>query len=366
MKFGIVIVLLFTTALIPLTIPDVSAKCLDMDDCVDGPVFLSLKTQIHISTLLPNITCPNQDHILTERPNGKFACVTNNTAEKTEWHIHYRNMVDTKGKFPVAKFGTAVYLVPFEITGATLDDMTHQNQTLTVHVTPNDEYGVLSFQMPFDLLDGHFAYCHPENENSPNTPYVMIVDGVEHGLDKDVNSRGQTALNIPLYENSEIVDIIRTCSSSQNEFLKISTNDVTSDDCPLSSSSRCYTGTITEIIDGDSIRVNRTFISLALIDAPELDKEKGMKSRDLIETLCPVKSEVLVDQDDLRPLEGVGGRSVPSAVVYCNGVNLNEQLIESNYANLRSALCSVSEFTDEPWARDNGCSLYSFGVENED
>ena len=206
-------IVISSTTLFAFNAPDVSAKCIDIEDCLDGFVFLSLKDQIQITRILPNITCPNQEHVLTERPNGKLACVTNNTAEKTGWHIHYRNVVDTKALYTVAKDGAFVYHVSFEITGATLDDMTHQNQTLTVHVTPNEEYGVLSFQMPLDILDGHFSYCNPANGNHPNTPYIMIVDGVEQGLERSINSRGQTALNIPLNENSNIVDVIRTCHS---------------------------------------------------------------------------------------------------------------------------------------------------------
>ena len=136
--------------------PYVSAKCINIEDYLDGFVFLSLKDQIHMTRILPNITCPNQDHVLTERPSGKFACVTNNTAEKTGWYIHYRNVVNIKAQYTVAKSRSFVHHVSFEITGATLDDMTHQNQILTIHVTTNKEYIVLSFQMPFDILDGHF------------------------------------------------------------------------------------------------------------------------------------------------------------------------------------------------------------------
>ena len=81
-KLGISIVLLFTTALIPLIISDASAKCLPDDECYGAPVIPPLKFQFEYFAL-PNIICPNQDHILTERHNGKLACVTNNTAEKT-------------------------------------------------------------------------------------------------------------------------------------------------------------------------------------------------------------------------------------------------------------------------------------------
>ena len=41
----------------------------------------------------------------------------------------------------------------------------------------------------------------------------MIVDGTEHPLNEGVNSRGQSAVNIPLNENSKTIEIIRTCVS---------------------------------------------------------------------------------------------------------------------------------------------------------
>ena len=63
---------------------------------------------------LPDITCPNQDHVLAERPNGKLACITNSMAEKTGWHVHHKNMVDTKGE--VLASPGAVSWISFEIT----------------------------------------------------------------------------------------------------------------------------------------------------------------------------------------------------------------------------------------------------------
>ena len=69
---------------------------------------------------------------------------------------------------------------------------------------------VLLFQTPFELLDGYFAYCNPTNDNHPNTPYIMIVDGVEHGLHDGVYFRGQTSPGILLNENSKPIDLVCT------------------------------------------------------------------------------------------------------------------------------------------------------------
>ena len=372
-KLGIIIVLLFATALIPVTISDAYAKCLPDHECYGAPMFFPLKYQSQFY-VLPNIMCPNQDHVLTERYNGKLACVTNSTAEKTGWYIHYRNVVDTKGVVPINFPGT-VNLVPFEITGATLDKMIYERQMLVVSVTPTKEYGVLSIQLPAGSLPANFKYCNPEMEDPPSTPHVVITDSVERSLNEGVNSRFQPALNIPLNENSKNIEIIRTCIEPSDspdlvsvlgseEFSKLDVSGKNPESCPLSSSSRCFTATMTEVIDGDLIRVNGK-ISLALIDAPELHEKGGADAKALVGHICPKGSEVLVDQDDLRPLEGFAGSSIPSALVYCNGLNLNEQLIKLSEVQLRSALCSTSEFADEPWARDNGCSLNS-GMKNED
>lgn len=348
------IILLFATTLISLTISDVSAKCMEGERCFGTPIFRDMKTQISADYSLPYITCPNQEHILVERPDGKLACISQHMAEKTGWYIHYENTVDTKAQVAIWANGI-VSFAHFEITGATLDQIIYEGQILSVIVIPYDKSGLLSLDLPFGVPSGSLKYCNPNYENHPNAPFVVIVDGVEYEYHEAKNSRGQSALNIPLDDNSETIEIMRTCFDPQDEFLMNPPNGENPESCPLSSSSRCFTGIMTKTIDGDLIQVNGR-VSLALISAPELDEPGGVEAQKLIEFICPEGSEVLVDQDDLRPLEGIGGTSIPSAVVYCNGVNLNEELIELLHVELRSALCNVSEFADEPWARDNGCS----------
>ena len=212
MRLWAVLILLLAVALVPVTVHDVFAKCMDVEECTDGPIVYSLKTQIQSFFLLPNIVCPNQDHFLTERPNGEIACVTERMAERTGWHVHYKDMVDYKGIFPVAQFENFIYHVPFEITGATLDDLTFQDEMLTAHVTPNSKRGLLSVTLHFDLLHAKMEYCDPRNETDhPRASYVVVTDGMEHGYQMEKNSRGAPALNISLDENSSIINIIRTC-----------------------------------------------------------------------------------------------------------------------------------------------------------
>ena len=114
----------------------------------------------------------------------------------------------------------------------------------------------------------------------------------------------------------------------------------------------CIYGTVTKIIDGDTIKVNNNSVRFALASAPELDDEGGTASKKFIEVLCPVGSEVIVDQDDLQPFDNYD-RMV--GVIHCNGNNLNKELVESKYGFLSAHFCNSSEFSTQKWAQDHGC-----------
>lgn len=137
MRIGILVALLFSSILIPVIVNEAYAKCMVDDECYGSPIIPPLKFQFQYFAL-PDIICPNQDHVLTERPNEKLACVTNSMAEKTGWHIHYKNVIDAKGQVHIVSPGVISW-IPFEITGAILDKMIYENQMLVVSVTPNDE-----------------------------------------------------------------------------------------------------------------------------------------------------------------------------------------------------------------------------------
>ena len=108
---------------------------------------------------------------------------------------------------------------------------------------------------------------------------------------------------------------------------------------------RCYNGTITRIVDGDTLYVNNDSIRLALVDAPENDKDAA----DFVSSICPVGSTAIVDEDDGQT-SGSYGRIV--AVVYCNNKNLNAELISKGYATVYVEFCDISEFTFEDWVKN--------------
>ena len=62
----------------------------------------------------------------------------------------------------------------------------------------------------------------------------------------------------------------------------------------------------------------------------------------------------MIDEDDGQT-EGSYGRIV--AVVYCDGSNLNAQMLEGRHALLYKDFCNASEFANENWT---GCAKSYF------
>jgi len=121
-------------------------------------------------------------------------------------------------------------------------------------------------------------------------------------------------------------------------------------DC--SGNARCFTGKVTQIIDGDTIKVDGNSIRFALVDTPEEGEDGFYESQNFIASICPVGTVVLVDEDD-QQTGGSYGRTI--AEIHCKGVSLNEKVLESGLAEISNVFCSESEFSSESWAKKFGC-----------
>ena len=117
-------------------------------------------------------------------------------------------------------------------------------------------------------------------------------------------------------------------------------------------SARCFTGTVNQVIDGDTIKVDGQSIRFALASTPEINQVGGMDARNFIADICPVGSTAFVDEDDLQT-EGSYGRII--GVIHCNGVNLNKAVLDEGLGYLSSGFCSSSEFATQAWAKKYGC-----------
>jgi len=92
-----------------------------------------------------------------------------------------------------------------------------------------------------------------------------------------------------------------------------------------------------------------------LINAPDKWELAYEDSKSFVEIMCPIGSDVVVDEDDLQ-VSRSHRRII--AVIYCGERvlrNLNEQLLETGYAKILEDFCERSEFADEEWAKSYGC-----------
>jgi endonuclease YncB( thermonuclease family) len=128
--------------------------------------------------------------------------------------------------------------------------------------------------------------------------------------------------------------------------------DGDTDDLNCLGTAKCFTGIVTEIIDGDTLKVNGESIRFSLASVPEFKGHGGVDSKNFIETICPVGSTVTVDEDDGYVI-GSYGRMV--GLIHCNDVNLSSELLDSTLGYLEDRFCDSSEFAKQKWAQKHGC-----------
>ena len=116
----------------------------------------------------------------------------------------------------------------------------------------------------------------------------------------------------------------------------------------------CFTGTVTAIVDGDTLDVNNIRVRLSLVNTPERGDSGYSEAKRFTESKCPIGSEALVDEDDGQR-GGSFGRLI--GLVYCGneGLLLNEHLLNEGHARIFRDFCGVSEFTEKDWVQKFGC-----------
>ena len=119
-------------------------------------------------------------------------------------------------------------------------------------------------------------------------------------------------------------------------------------------SADCFTGIVTEIVDGDTIDVNNVRVRLSMVDSPEKGEVGYNEAIKITVSVCPVGANALIDEDDGQK-EGSHDRLI--GVVYCNGstTSLNQILLEEGKATVYENFCDVSEFANDKWVTSFGC-----------
>ena len=106
-------------------------------------------------------------------------------------------------------------------------------------------------------------------------------------------------------------------------------------------------GKVNHVVDGDTLDINDIRIRLSLVDTPERGDPGFKEATQFVVKLC-LGENAEVDMDDGQR-RGSFGREI--GVVYCDGKNLNEQLMDNNLGIIDTRFCEKSEFSNEKWAK---------------
>jgi len=215
----------------------------------------------------------------------------------------------------------------------------------------------LSFDFAFATSEEEGGNCNPSypddcipspppdldcgDNGVPNNVKVLPPD--PHRLDGDKDGVG--------CESGSSIDGGNSGGDSDNSLGSAATNE-------CQGQADCFRGTVTEIVDGDTIDINNVRVRLALINTPERGESGYTEAIDFVESVCNVGTTALVDEDD-RQKEGSFDRLI--GLVYCgdDGINnkksLNELLLERRYAVIYQDFCNISEFSSASWVQRYGC-----------
>jgi micrococcal nuclease len=122
-------------------------------------------------------------------------------------------------------------------------------------------------------------------------------------------------------------------------------------------------GPVTYVVDGDTLDINDVTVRLALVDTPEIGENGYESAKSFVENLCLGK-QAQVDIDDGQRGGDRYGREI--GIVYCDGINVNKELIEKKYAIIYTDYCDVSEFAADEWADCSSASSTTFTQNNAD
>lgn len=144
------------------------------------------------------------------------------------------------------------------------------------------------------------------------------------------------------------------CLATKKSYLVSPQADIRirSDPTACKGTAGCITGTVTRLVDGDTLDIGNTRVTLSLVNTPELGEEEYREARAFTSSLCPVGPIAVADEDDGQT-EGSFGRMI--AQVSCRDKVLNEELLNAGLADILKGFCARSEFGDESWAREHGC-----------
>jgi len=85
-----------------------------------------------------------------------------------------------------------------------------------------------------------------------------------------------------------------------------------------------------------------------LVDTPERGEEGYQSAKNFVKDLC-LGEDAQVDIDDGQRGRGGDRYGREIGIVYCNGVNVNSELIHKDLGVIYTEYCDVSEFVNDDW-----------------
>jgi hypothetical protein len=173
---------------------------------------------------------------------------------------------------------------------------------------------------------GHYDECG----GSEGDDTEVAVDDSRNIDDDDDNGNGNNG------SNGDDTQLPNLFSADNN--IRDNTEDNDQEESPLPSrecqgAADCFTGIVTDIVDGDTLDVNNVRIRLSLVNTPERGDSGYSEAKLFTESMCPIGSKALVDEDDGQK-EGSFDRVI--GLVYCGNEKLllNEHLLNEGHAQI--------------------------------
>ncbi len=170
----------------------------------------SLKQQIENKMSALEIECKNEKHVLSERTDGKLACVYSSTAEKLNWKIINPDVHDIMYVFEVVRDDT-IFDIEYEIKGGVVKDMAYdENAHSLLAIIDSNNEGNFTVVIPRDFMDAKRDYCPPLETNPLDDRFFVLLDGEEILYDEILTTSEKRTLQIP-FADDVTVEIITAC-----------------------------------------------------------------------------------------------------------------------------------------------------------
>jgi endonuclease YncB( thermonuclease family) len=239
---------------------------------------------------------------------------------------------------------TAMIVTGFLCSSLTMnngDVFAHRSGCHRYHSCPSDTGSYVCGDLGYD------SQCPKKQEKSSSK------DNDQSNTDHKTKSKSKTkatscpkGYHIESPSNACLPNKVK--QNNNNLVTSSTTNSTIFSNIKCQGSADCFEGTVTEVVDGDTLDVNNVRIRLALVNTPEINELGYIEAKQFVESNCGVGSHAKVDEDDGQK-GGSFGRMI--GLVYCgkNPISLNEALLNSSRATILQEFCSVSEFASKAW-----------------